>query len=262
VSYRTIEFTPQGAVALLRLNRPEAFNALNDTLTEELLDAVRQVAHSPDLRALVLTGAGTAFCGGGDVKAFVKAGDGVPQFIEKVVTPLHGYITHLVRLGKPTVAAVNGVAAGAGFSLAMACDLVLAQESASFTSAYTRIGASPDGSLSYFLPRMIGVRRTLELVLTNRVLSAKDAFDWGLVTRVVPAGSLLDEALKTAQELAAGPTQAYGRARDLIYGSLDHSLETQLELEGRGIIASSRTEDFRNATRAFVEKRKPVYGGR
>jgi 2-(1,2-epoxy-1,2-dihydrophenyl)acetyl-CoA isomerase len=262
VTYRTIEFVPQGAVALLRLNRPEHYNALDVTLAEELLDAVRLVARTPELRALVLTGSGNAFCGGGDVKAFVQAGDGVPEFIESVVTPFHGFITHLVRLGKPTVAAVNGAAAGGGFSLAMACDLVLAQEGASFTSAYTRIGASPDGSLSWFLPRLIGARRTLELVLTNRVLSAKEAQEWGLVTRVLPASQLLGEALKTAQDLAAGPTLAFGRARDLIYGSLDHSLETQLELEARGIIASSRSEDFRGGTRAFVEKRKATYAGK
>jgi 2-(1,2-epoxy-1,2-dihydrophenyl)acetyl-CoA isomerase len=171
-------------------------------------------------------------------------------------------VTQMVRLGKPTVAAVNGVAAGGGFSLAMACDLVLAQEGATFTSAYSRIGASPDGSLSYFLPRMIGVRRTLELVLTNRVLSAQEAQAWGLVTRVVPAAQLLAEARKLAEELAAGPTLAFGRARELIYGSVDHSLETQLELEARGIIASSRSEDFRGGTRAFVEKRKATYAGK
>jgi 2-(1,2-epoxy-1,2-dihydrophenyl)acetyl-CoA isomerase len=262
VTYRTIELSEEGALAVVRLNRTAAYNALDHVMAAELLEAARYVHRTPSLRAMILTGSGNAFCGGGDVKAFVQAGDQVPEYIESVVTPFHLFVTQMVRLGKPTVAAVNGVAAGGGFSLAMACDLVLAQEGATFTSAYSRIGASPDGSLSYFLPRMIGVRRTLELVLTNRVLSAQEAQAWGLVTRVVPAAQLLAEARKLAEELAAGPTLAFGRARELIYGSVDHSLETQLELEARGIIASSRSEDFRNATRAFVEKRKAAYTGR
>jgi len=262
MSFKTIEMIQEGALATVRLNRPSQYNALDDQMAEELLEAARRVHRDPGIRAMVLTGTGAAFCGGGDVKAFVKAGDGVPEFVESVVTPFHLFITMMVRMGKPTIAAVNGVAAGGGFSLAMCCDLVLAAATASFTSAYSRIGASPDGSMSYFLPRMIGPRRTLELYLTNRVLSAEEALDWGIVTKVVPAASLQEEAHKLALHLAAGPTAAFGRARDLIYGSIDHSLETQLELEARGIIASARTADFREATRAFVEKRTPAYGGR
>jgi 2-(1,2-epoxy-1,2-dihydrophenyl)acetyl-CoA isomerase len=262
MSFKTLEMIQDGAVATVRLNRPSHYNALNDEMAEELVEAVRRVHRDASIRAMVLTGTGAAFCGGGDVKAFVAAGDGVPEFIESVVTPFHLFVTAMVRLGKPTVAAVNGVAAGGGFSLAMTCDLVLAAQGASFTSAYSKIGASPDGSMSYFLPRMIGPRRTLELYLTNRVLSADEAQAWGLVTRVVPAAKLHDEALALARELAAGPTAAFGRARELIYGSVDHSLETQLELEARGIIASARTADFREATRAFVEKRKAAYQGR
>jgi 2-(1,2-epoxy-1,2-dihydrophenyl)acetyl-CoA isomerase len=262
VTFRTIEMTEEGALAVVRLNRPSQYNALDDTMAAELLAAARHVHVTPGLRAMILTGSGNAFCGGGDVKAFAQAGERVPAFIESVVTPFHLFVTQMVRMGKPTVAAVNGVAAGGGFSLAMTCDLVIAQESAYFTSGYSKIGASPDGSMSFFLPRMIGARRTLELYLTNRNLSAQEALEWGLVTQVVPAAGLMAEARKLAEELAAGPTLAYGRARELIYESLDHSLETQLELEARGIIASSRTEDFRNATRAFVEKRKPAYAGR
>ncbi len=262
MTFRTIEMTEEGALAVVRLNRPSQYNALDDTMAAELLAAARHVHVTPGLRAMILTGSGNAFCGGGDVKAFAQAGERVPAFIESVVTPFHLFVTQMVRMGKPTVAAVNGVAAGGGFSLAMTCDLVIAQESAYFTSGYSKIGASPDGSMSFFLPRMIGARRTLELYLTNRNLSAQEALEWGLVTQVVPAAGLMAEARKLAEELAAGPTLAYGRARELIYESLDHSLETQLELEARGIIASSRTEDFRNATRAFVEKRKPAYAGR
>jgi 2-(1,2-epoxy-1,2-dihydrophenyl)acetyl-CoA isomerase len=260
--FKTLEFVQDGAVATVRLNRPAHYNALNDEMAGELLEAARRIHRDPAIRAAVLTGGGTAFCGGGDVKAFVAAGDGVPEYVEAVVTPFHQFVTQMVRLGKPTVAAINGVAAGGGFSLAMVCDLVLAADTATFTAAYSRIGATPDGSLSYFLPRMIGPRRTLELYLTNRVLTAQQALDWGLVTQVVPAAVLGETARKLAVDLAAGPTTAYGHARDLIYQSVDHSLETQLELEARGIIGSARTDDFREATRAFVEKRKPTYTGR
>lgn len=262
MTFKTLEMIQDGAVATVRLNRPAQYNALNDEMAEELLEAARRVHRDPAIRALVLTGTGPAFCAGGDIKAFVAAGDGVPEFIESVVAPFHQFVTAMVRLGKPTVAAVNGAAAGAGFSLAMCCDLVLAAQGASFVSAYSKIGASPDGSMTYFLPRTIGPRRALELCLTNRVLSAEEALDWGLVTRVVPAAHLMAEAHTLARELAAGPTAAYGRARELIYESVDHSLETQLELEARGIVASARTADFREATRAFVEKRKAAYQGR
>ena len=262
MQFKTIEMVQEGALATVRLNRPSHFNALDDHMSEELLDAARRVQRDAGIRALILTGNGAAFCGGGDVKAFVGAGDGVPEFVEKVVTPFHLFVTAMQKLGKPTVAAVNGVAAGGGFSLAMTCDLVVAAATASFTSAYSRIGATPDGSLSYFLPRTVGTRRALELYLTNRVLSAEEAMDWGIVTKVVPAASLLEEAHKLAMHLAAGPTAAFSRARDLIYGSMDHSLETQLDLEARGIIDSARTTDFREATRAFVEKRVPAYTGK
>jgi 2-(1,2-epoxy-1,2-dihydrophenyl)acetyl-CoA isomerase len=163
---------------------------------------------------------------------------------------------------KPVVAAVNGVAAGAGFSIAMACDLVLASAEAVFTVAYSRIGASPDGSMTYFLVRQLGTRRAMELYLTNRVLTAQEAAAWGLVTEVLPAAGFLDAALERAAQLAAGPTAAYGLAKELFYQSFNNQLETQLELEARGIIAASRTADFREGTQAFSEKRQPTYQGR
>lgn len=262
MKFKTLEMTEEGTVAIVRLNRPSRYNALDGTMAGELLTAGQFIERSPNLRAMILTANGPAFCGGGDVKAFVNAGDKVPEFVARVVTPFHQFITQLMRMRKPTVAAINGVAAGGGFSLAMACDLVVAQEGASFTSAYSRIGATPDGGLSYVLPRLIGTRRTLELYLTNRILTAAEALDWGLVNRVVPADKLLEEARKIAGILAEGPSLAFGRARDLIYGSLDNTFERQLELEAGGIIASSRTEDFRIATRSFVEKVKPFYVGR
>ena len=262
MKFKTIEMTEEGTIAIVRLNRPSHYNALDGTMAGELLTAAQFIERSPNLRAMVLTANGPAFCGGGDVKAFVNAGDKVPEFVASVVTPFHQFITQLMRMEKPSVAAINGVAAGGGFSLAMACDLVVAQEGASFTSAYSRIGATPDGGLSYVLPRLIGTRRTLELYLTNRILTATEALEWGLVNLVVPANKLLDEAHKIAGMLAEGPTLAFSRARDLIYRSMDHNFERQLELEAGSIIDSSRTDDFRIATRSFVEKVEPSYVGR
>ena len=262
MSFKTISLTKEGALAILRLNRPEAYNALNADMSPELMDAVLDVKDDAAVRALMVTGTGAAFCAGGDVKSFAGAGTEAHKFIDRLVIPFHAFITHLVRMPKPVLAAVNGVAAGAGFSMAMACDLVIAKADAVFTTAYGRIGASPDGSMSYFLPRQLGVRRSLELYYTNRVLTAQEALEWGLVSRVSPGDAFERDARALAEELANGPTLAYARARELFHHSLNHTLETQLELEARGISASSKTEDFRAAVRAFAEKKPPTFKGR
>ena len=165
-------------------------------------------------------------------------------------------------VGKPVLAAVNGVAAGGGLSLAMAGDLVLAAESARFTMAYSRIAASPDGSSTYWLPRLVGLRRAVELFYTNRVLSAREAMEWGLVSRVVPDGELASATRALATELAQGPTLAFGRGKLLLHGATTESLETQMELESQWIAASGHTEDFAEGVRAFVAKRAPSFKGR
>jgi 2-(1,2-epoxy-1,2-dihydrophenyl)acetyl-CoA isomerase len=163
---------------------------------------------------------------------------------------------------KPTITAVNGVAAGGGMSLALAGDLVLATEAARFTMAYTQIGASPDGSSSFFLPRLVGVKRALELTFLNPVLSARQALEWGLVTRVFADGQFRQEVQHIATQLAQGPTQAYGRTKALFYNSSSETLETQMEREARLIAASGKTADFREGIFAFVEKRQPTFQGR
>jgi 2-(1,2-epoxy-1,2-dihydrophenyl)acetyl-CoA isomerase len=262
VNFESIELTRKGGLAILKFNRPDSYNALNERMGLELVEAIIDVQNDPAVRCLLLTGNGAAFHAGGDVKSFLSAGEGVSGFIDRLVISFHAFISHLVRMAKPTVAAVNGTAAGAGFSIAMACDLVLARQDALFTAAYSRIGASPDGAMTYFLVRQVGVRRAMELYLTNRVLTAQEAHDWGLVTRVLPVEGFLAEAMALAGNLAQGPTAAYGRAKDLFYHSTNHELETQMELEARGIVASSRTADFREGTRAFTEKRAAQYLGR
>ena len=159
------------------------------------------------------------------------------------------------------IVAVNGSAGGAGMSLCLFADLVLAAESAKFTLAYTRAGLSPDGGSTYFLPRIVGVRRALELALTNRVLSAKEAHEWGIVTKVVADGELLTEADALARQLAAGATRAYGAAKRLLHHSFAESLETQMELEAQAITDAARMRDAREGIAAFIAKRKPDFSG-
>ncbi len=258
----TIKLEHAAGVATITLNRPDAFNALNLALARELFAAVLQVDEDPAVRCVVITGAGKAFCGGGDVKEFA---DGLPRIgvlIKELTTYVHGAVSRLVRTPKPVLTAVNGVAAGGGLSLALAGDLVLAAESARFAMAYSRIAATPDGSSTYWLPRLIGLRRAIELFYTNRVLSARDALEWGLVTRVAPDAELIDTTRKLGEELAQGPTLALGRGKLLFHASTTESLETQMELESQSIAQSGHTEDFAEGVRAFAAKRPPSFKGR
>ena len=182
--------------------------------------------------------------------------------MKELTTYLHGAVSRLARAKKPAVMGVNGVAAGGGMSLALGGDLVVAAESAKFTMAYSKIAASPDGSSTYFLPRLIGLRRALELHYTNRTLSAREAMDWGLVTRVHPDAEFPGALAALARELAQGPTLAFGRAKQLFHQSTQESLETQMELEAQAIADSSRTEDFRAGVNAFARKQSVTFQGR
>ena len=260
--YQNLLLNRTDAVATIRLNRPDAYNALNLALGRDLFHAALEVDEDPEIRCVVITGAGKAFCGGGDVKEFAENLPRIGALVKELTTYIHGAVSRLVRSAKPVVVAVNGVAAGGGFSLALAGDLVIAAESARFTMAYSKIGATPDVSSTYFLPRMVGVRRALELYLTNRALSAREAVDWGLVTRVVPDGALASATTALARELADGPTKAFGAAKLLFQQSTHESLETQMELESRAIAASGLTEDFREGVRAFAAKKTPTFRGR
>jgi len=263
MAYDTVTLAHADGVATITLNRPDAFNALDLTLGRELFHAVLEVDDDVSVRAVVVTGAGKAFCAGGDVKAFVDNLGRIGAHIKELTTYLHGAVSRLARTEKPVIVAVNGVAAGGGMSFALCGDLVLAAESARFTMAYSKIAATPDGSSSYYLPRLIGLRRAMELYFTNRVLSAREAQEWGLVTRVVPDAELAKEAQALARELAQGPTKAFGAAKRLFHQSTSESLETQMELEAQAIAASGRTEDFRAGIGAFAAKQPaPTFRGR
>src|SRR5438093_5533970 len=263
MAYQHLLLDRKDQIATITLNRPDAYNALNRGLGRDLFHAVLEVDDDPDVRCVVITGAGKAFCAGGDVKDFADNLDHIGALVKELTTYLHGAISRLCRSDKPVIMAVNGVAAGGGFSLALSGDLVVAAESAKFTMAYSRIAASPDGSSSYFLPRLVGLRRAMELYFTNRVLSAREALEWGLVTRVIPDAELANAVHALARELAQGPSKAFGGAKRLFHHSTWESLETQMELEAQAIATSGRTEDFRAGVTAFAEKKPaPTFRGR
>src|SRR5215510_6092803 len=262
MTYETITYEVADAVATLTLNRPAAYNALDLTLARELFAATLEADEDRALRCIVVTGAGNAFCAGGDVKAFHESADRAGILIKQLTTYLHGAVSRLARTPKPVIMAVNGIAAGGGLSFALSGDLVVAAESARFTMAYSKIAATPDGSSSYFLPRLVGLRRAMELYFTNRVLSAREALEWGLVTRVVPDAELTTAVTALARELAQGPTKAFGGAKRLFHQSTWESLETQMELEAQAIAASGHTADFRNGVTAFARKQTPTFSGR
>jgi 2-(1,2-epoxy-1,2-dihydrophenyl)acetyl-CoA isomerase len=262
VKYENLDYSIRDGVASISLARPTAYNALNLEMTRELFLAAIRADEDAAVRAIVVTGAGKAFCGGGDVKSFADAGAGAPAILKELTTYLHAAISRLCRARKPVITAVNGVAAGGGMSLALTGDLVLAAESARFTMAYAKIAAAPDGSSTYFLPRLIGMRRAFELYYTNRVLSAREAMEWGLVNRVHPDAELAGAVHALAAELAEGPTYAFGRARELLQRSSEESLETQMELEAQAIAACGATGDFQRAVVAFAKKEAVKFEGR
>ena len=262
MAYKNLTVERANHVATLTLSRPDAYNALNMPLGRELFEASLELDDDPDVRCIVITGAGRAFCAGGDVKDFVDNLGRIGSHIKELTTYLHGTVSRFCRSDKPVIMAINGIAAGGGFSFALSGDLVVAAESAKFTMAYSKIAATPDGSSSYFLPRLIGLRRAMELYFTNRVLTAREALEWGLVTRVVPDGELKATVAALAAELAQGPTKAFGAAKRLLHQSTWESLETQMELEAQAIAASGRTEDFRAGVTAFAQKATPTFQGR
>jgi 2-(1,2-epoxy-1,2-dihydrophenyl)acetyl-CoA isomerase len=262
MSYETIDLAVREGVAHLTLNRPAAANAISVELARDLMYATLQCDEDPAVRAVVLAGAGSMFCAGGDLKVFAAKGAALPHHLKEVTTYLHAAVSRLTRMDAPVIAAVHGSAAGAGLSLACAADIVLAAEGAKFTMAYTRAGLTPDGSSTYFLSRIVGLRRALELTLTNRVLSAAEALAVGIVTQVVPAAQLLDEARCLAAVFASGPTRAYGSSKRLLHAGWTGTLETQMELETRAIADIARSPDAREGIAAFVEKRTAKFTGR
>ena len=254
----TVEVESHGAVTVVTLNRPDSSNTLNLQMAMDLLAAAMTCGRNTSVRAVVLTGAGKNFCFGGDLRAMMGKGNGPDAYIRELTTYLHEAISHFVRMDAPVIAAVNGTAAGAGVGLVAMSDLSVCAESAKFNLAYTGVGLSPDASTSFLLPRAIGAKRAMELFLLNRTLTAKEAADWGLVNRVVPDAELLDQALAIGEQLAAGPTGAYGHTKRLMAVSLG-ALESQMVFESQTISACAATEEGQEGISAFLSKRKPNF---
>lgn len=262
MSYETISLEVADAVATLTLDRPSAANTINPRMARELYEAAIICDDDPAIRAVVITGSGSMFCAGGDLQAFRDIGDGLKSGLKDMTGYLHGAISRLARMDAPLVAAVNGMAAGAGFSLAVAADLAIAKESAAFVMAYTNAGLAPDGSSTFFLPRRIGDRRARELMLTNRRLTAREAVDWGVINQAVADDAFDGVVAGLARTLASGPTQAYGAVKALLNETFEHGLESQMELEARAIASMADTADGREGIAAFLDKRKPQFEGR
>lgn len=262
----TMRIEVDGEIGTLTLDRPDAFNAMSPELIGEMFVAFGWLADRAPLRALILTGAGKAFCAGGDVTWFRKGVEedevDLPSEVRRGAEALHSAIVDLRRIPYPVIAAVNGPAAGAGFSLALACDMRIAANSAFFAPAYGRIGASPDGGMTYFLPRVIGPSRALELLLEDPNLPAEDARQMGLVSEVVAPEQLMDVARSRAEKLAALAPHYVRTAKRLCETSLDHTITEHLQLERHGIADSMATEDLREGVAAFFGGEKPRFHGR
>ena len=261
-SFENLAFDVAEGIARLALNRPDAANAFNPAICRDLFDAAIACDERDDIRAVILTGEGSMFSAGGDLKYFSAQGEKLGAALKEITGLLHAAISRMAHMDAPVVGAINGMAAGAGFSLAAACDIAIAGQSTRFTLAYTAAGLSPDGSSTWYLPRLIGLRRAKELMLTNRMLSADEACEMGVIDRVVPDDDLYDAALEQAKIFAAGPTKAYGATKRLLQETWDAGLETQMDRETRSIAALTRTADAVEGIDGFVNKRKPDFKGR
>ena len=263
MTYTALDLDIRDNIAWITLNRPEQYNALNAAMAKELLDVANRCGTDKRVRAAVLTGTGNkAFCAGGDIGGFAIKPEELEMRLKEMTTVLHAAVSRFAWMRAPLVAAINGVAAGAGLSVVAFCDLAIAADHAKFTSAYTKLGFTPDGSSTYFLTRLIGTRRAAELYMTNRTLDAAEALDWGLVNKVVPAAELMGEVTALAEQLAAGPTEAFGGVKELLQTAPNDTLESQMERETRVLArVSTTTADGHEGVKAFLEKRAPVFKG-
>lgn len=257
MSFETIDYKLDGAVAVVTLNMPDKLNALSKQMQDELAQVVCMVRDNEEVRVLVITGAGRAFCAGGDLNAQAKVTDEVSA--RKRIKNLHLWVVELINLEKPVIAAVNGFAVGAGCNLAFACDLIYACEEAKFSEIFSKIGVIPDAGGLYFLPWTVGPARAKEIVFTGRMVDAAEAYQIGLVNKVLPKEKLLSEVMTLAYQLAEGPGVAYGLAKTIINKSNAWDLNTLLEAEANAQAICTRTQDCQEGRTAFFEKRKPVF---
>ncbi|BBM82431.1 enoyl-CoA hydratase/isomerase family protein [Candidatus Uabimicrobium amorphum] len=261
MSKQVVKIEKQGDILEIILNRPSCYNAMNFDLFDGVMEGVEQ-AKNPGIRAVIIRGEGKFFCVGGDIKEFSKAIETGRGLLVEDPERLHKIMSGIRSLPKPVIAVVHGACAGAGFSLMLCCDLAIAAKSTRFIMAYTSIGASADGGSTYFLPRHVGVKKAMELFVTQDLLTAKKAQKLGLINYVVPKRKLIPKAHEMAQKLASGPTLAYAKVKELLNHTYDNNLGQQLDLEAQFFVDSTNTEDFRGAVDAFLNKKKPLFRGK
>ncbi len=259
--HRKLQVTHVDGIVSLVLNRPEALNALERELLHELAEVIGSAAIDPGVQGVVISGSGRAFCAGGDLKWVWESPRGAAAAFHRLVVRFHQAIIDIRRMAKPVIAAIHGVAAGGGFSLALACDFRVMGESAVLRQAYTSSGLSIDGGGSFMLPRLVGVARALEIMALDEPIDANRALAWGLATRVVPDGEEVAAALAMVRRIASGSLHSFGWSKRLINDSFDTAMEVQLERERIGLCACSEHPDGQEGMRAFMEKRPPVFPG-
>jgi 2-(1,2-epoxy-1,2-dihydrophenyl)acetyl-CoA isomerase len=260
-----LDISVNDGIATLTMNRPEARNALSMEMRAMLADSLHDIEHDDSIRCVVLTGAGEHFMAGGDVKGMGESIRKSPDEIRKEfvlrIHDLHPIMFAMRRMRKPVIASCQGAAAGAGVSMALACDLIIAADDAFFTLAYCRIGTSPDGSASFHLPRAVGIKKAMEIALLGDRFDAQEAKAIGMINYVVPAAALKEETHKLATRLANGPTHVYGNTKALLYRSLESEFESQLQAEAESFADCASRKDFHEGVSAFIEKRNPVFTG-
>jgi enoyl-CoA hydratase/carnithine racemase len=262
VEFERILFEVRDGVGAVTLNRPERLNALDTRTLAELNQVAKQAANDPDIRCLLITGSGRGFSAGADVKEWGQKAEGEDQPTDSWVDLMHGLMSRLYRLPKPVIAAVNGVAVGAGFDLALVADIRIASNTARFGQVYVNVGFCPDAGGSFLLPRLVGPTRAAELIYTGRIIFADEADRLGLLNEMVEPDALADTAMEWARRLANGPTVAIGLAKENIRQNLTSSFEDALRNERRSGEICGGTEDHKEGLRAVLEKRSPVFQGR
>ena len=256
-----VEVEAESGIARITLNRPEVLNAIDLNLARAFRDCVLPLTEMSGLRCVVLKGSGRAFMAGGDVSGFAESFDRAGQVIGDLLAALNPAIEALRNLDAPILAAVHGAAAGAGLALVSACDIVVAAESTKFLMAYDRIGGVPDCGATYFLPRVLGVRKAAQLMMLSETMTAVEAKEAGLVNFVVPDDGLSAEVERLAKKIATGPTRSYGQYKRLVQAGFDNSLHDQLEAERAAFVSATATQDFRSGVTAFLTKKKPDFTG-
>lgn len=261
--FSNIIFNVKAGVAYITLNRPDAMNAMNHAILTELIEVLQICREDKTVRVLVIGGAGKAFCAGGDVKWMCSARDEAnwQSGFDDLVGGLNKAILLIRETEKPVIAVVHGFASGAGFSLALACDMRIISEKAKFNQAYVNLGLTPDGGSTYFLTLMLGPARAMDIILTGRVIEAKEALALGLASELVPAKALNARVEQLAGHFATGPAIAFKQAKTLLNEAHRRILEEQLALERESIVGASLSDDFVEGLKAFTERRKPVFKG-